>query len=592
MALGSRISKVLPVDHPPHRIVEALSWGLGCAKLFFAALSLTVSAAPVWAQVSAAISGKVEDPSGAGVSGATVTVKSLETAATRAVTTDETGNYRALSLPLGPQVVKAEKEGFKAQVRTGINLSVGQQAVVNLRLEIGDFVQQVTVSEQNSVVNTTTDSVSGIVGERQVKELPLNGRSFDNLITLNPGTINYSSQKSPNTSTSNGNTFSVEGRRTTDNLFLLNGVEYGGSSQLAVTPGGVSGELLGIDAIREFNVLTDTYPAEYGKRAGGQIIVVTQSGTNVLHGSLFEFLRNSVLDARNFFDRTSVPPFRRNQFGGSLGGPIKKNRLFLFGNYEGFRQALSVSSVSVVPDQQAREGYLPNASGVETKVANLDPAILPYLTFWPQLNGPELLANGSPSGMALAYNNPKQSIREDFGTVRADYTPRDQDSFSAAYTIDDGNSLIPLADPLFGSYTTLRMQVASMQETHVLSPDILNTFRTGLSRAAFNLNSSLLASFPSGLSFGLCCKNNSVSETEPTVKLVGRLFSPQSEDFPDELYLPKDIPFRQPPHLAFPDHVQNLVALNRPPGSIERPKPLAGIHPPLDSSMVLFHNIV
>ena len=483
------------------RISRSSGWKQWSLKLFLFAFPIAVSTVPVRAQVTAAISGTVTDPSGAGVSGATVTVKSLETSAIRVVTSDAAGNFRALSLPLGPQEVKAEKQGFQARIRTGINLAVGQHAVVDLRLEVGDFVQQITVSEGNPIVNTTTESISGVVGERQVKELPLNGRSFDNLITLNPGAINYSSQKSPNTSTSNGNTFSVEGRRPTDNLFLLNGIEYTGSSQLAVTPGGVSGELLGIDAIREFNVLTDTYPAEFGKRAGAQVMVVTQSGTNALHGSVFEFLRNSALDARNFFDQASVPPFRRNQFGGALGGPIKKNKLFLFGNYEGFRQALAVSNVSVVPDQKARQGFLPNASGVETPVPNLNPAILPYMTLWPEPNGRELLANGLPSGMALALNNPKQSIREDFGTVRADYTPRDGDAVSAAYTIDDGNSLIPLADPLFGSYTTLRMQVASLQEMHVVSPNILNTFLVGFSRAAFNLDSSLLASFPSDLSF-------------------------------------------------------------------------------------------
>src|SRR5205823_10593569 len=168
----------------------------------------------------------------------------------------------------------------------------GQEAVVNLRLEVGEIAQEVTVSDEIPVVNATTSSVSGMVGEREVKDLPLNGRSFDNLITLNPGAINYG-LKSANTSTSNGNTFSVAGRRPMDNLFLLNGVEYTGSSQLAITPGGASGELLGIDAIREFNVLTDTYSALYGKRAGGQVSVVTQSGTNSVHGSLFEFLRNS-----------------------------------------------------------------------------------------------------------------------------------------------------------------------------------------------------------------------------------------------------------------------------------------------------------
>ena len=181
------------------------------------------------------------------------------------------------------------------------------------------------------MVNTTTASVSGLVGEREVKDLPLNGRSFDNLMTLNPGVINYS-LKSADTSTSNGNTFSVAGRRPMDNLVLLNGIEYTGSSQLAITPGGVSGYLLGIDAVREFNVQTDTYGAEYGKRSGAQVSVVTQSGTNALHGTLFEFLRNSAVDSRSVFAQTSfAPPFRQNQFGGALGGPLKKNRLFLFG---------------------------------------------------------------------------------------------------------------------------------------------------------------------------------------------------------------------------------------------------------------------
>ncbi len=465
-------------------------------------LGLLILFAPAeWAQVAAAISGKVVDASGQPVGGATVTVKSLEISATRVVTTGDSGDFRVSLLPLGQQEVRAEKKGFSAVIRTGIDLKVGQEAVVDLRLEVGELVQQVTVSEEARVVNTTTALVSGVVGERELKELPLNGRSFDNLITLNPGTINYSAMKSAQTSTSNGNTFSVAGRRTLENLFLLNGIEYTGSSQLAVTPGGVSGELLGIDAVREFNVLTDTYSAEYGKRAGAQVLVVTQSGSNTLHGSIFEFLRNSALDARNFFDQLTVPPFRRNQFGGAAGGPLKKNRLFLFGDYEGFRQALAVSNTSVVPDQQARLGNLPNAAGVEAPVANLNMSMLKYMPFWPQPNGPELLANGLPSGSALAYYNPKQSIREDFGTLRTDYVIRDRDTLSAAYTIDDGNSVIPLTDPLFGSAVTLRSQVASLQETHIVSPQILNTFSAGFSRAAFGYDSLPLASFPHSLDF-------------------------------------------------------------------------------------------
>ena len=400
--------------------------------------------------------------------------------------------------------MRVEKKGFKATVRTGIDLEVGQQVTVNLRLELGDVVQQVVVSGEAPIVNTTTASISGMVGEPEVKDLPLNGRSFDNLITLNPGTINYSALKSAQTSTSNGNTFSVAGRRTSENLFLFNGIEYTGSSQLAITPGGVSGELLGIDAIREFNVLTDTYSAQYGKRAGAQVSVVTQSGTNVLHGTVFEFLRNSALDARSYFAQGANPPFRQNQFGASAGGPPKKDRVFLFGNYEGFRQSLTVSSVAVVPDAQARQGFLPSATtGVYNKVANLNPAMLQYMSFWPQPNGAELRVptTGFPSGTVFSFNNPTQTVREDFGTLRADYNLSGRDTISGAYTIDDGNSLVPLADPLFASYSTLRMQVASVQETHIFSPNVLNTFRLGFSRAGFNLDSSLLASFPANLDF-------------------------------------------------------------------------------------------
>ena len=446
----------------------------------------------VFAQVSAAISGRVEDPAGAGVETATVTVKSLETGAVRTTTTDSMGNFQVLSLPLGAQEVKAEKQGFKAVLRTGVTLEVGQDAVVNLHLEVGDLAQAVTISEEVPVVNTTTSQVSGLVDEREVKDLPLNGRSFDNLITLNPGAISYG-LKSANTSTSNGNTFSVAGRRPMDNLFLLNGVEYTGSSQLAITPGGVSGELLGIDAIREFNVLTDTYDAQYGKRAGAQVSIVTQSGTNVLHGSAFEFLRNSDLDARNFYDQGSIPAFRRNQFGGALGGPVKKDRWFLFGNYEGFRQALAISNVTVVPDNQARVGQLPNVT--------LNPGMLKYMAMWPAVNGPELLSNGVASGTALSYNHPGENIHENFGTLRSDYILGARDSLSAAYTIDDGNSLIPLADPLFGSTSLLRNQVVSAQETHVFSPNVINTFTAGFSRAGYNLLPVSLTTFDPSLSF-------------------------------------------------------------------------------------------
>jgi hypothetical protein len=482
-----------------------------CCVLVAGSFALALMPATGHAQVTASIIGTVQDPSGAVVSGAQITVESRETGAKRSVKTDESGMYHVISLPLGRESVKAEKQGFQASVRT-VNLQVGQEAVVDLRLEIQGAIVDIDVSDDAPVVNTTTSPVSGIVNERQIKELPLNGRSFDNLITLNPGAINYT-LKSANTSTSNGNTFSVAGRRTSENLVLLNGVEYMGSSQLAVTPGGTSGDLLGIDGIREFNVLTDTYSAEYGKRAGAQVSAVTQSGTNQFHGTIFEFLRNSALDSPGPFDNGNVSPLRRNQFGAAAGGPLKKDRLFLFGNYEGFRQSLNITSVSVVPDANARIGKLPNScTGVPTNVANANATMEQYASlFWPAPNGPELTVPASgtgctntspvPSGTAKAFYNPNAHIREDFGTMRADYQIATKDSLSTAYTIDDGTSLIPLADPLFASFTPLRMQVLSVAETHVFSSTVLNAATVGFSRASFALDSVPLTSIPANLNF-------------------------------------------------------------------------------------------
>ncbi|HEY2384605.1 MAG TPA: carboxypeptidase-like regulatory domain-containing protein [Terriglobia bacterium] len=489
-------------------------WVGGWIGVLVGIVFLAGSLQPASAQVTADIAGRVDDATGAAVSGAIVTVKSLETGAVRTATTDENGNFHLLALPLGAQEVRAEKPGFRAAVRTGISLVVGQEAIVNLRLDVGQVAQEVTVSSETSLVDTTTASVSGVVGEREIKELPLNGRSFDSLITLSPGSINYT-YKSPGTVTSSGFTFSVDGRRPLDNIFLMNGIEYTGSSQLAVTPGGVSGYLLGIDAVREFNVQSGTYSAEYGKRAGSQVTVVTQSGTNQFHGSVFEFLRNSALDARTIFDinpaggQSSPAPFRRNQFGGSVGGPIQKDRAFFFGNYEGFRHRLGIGSVAVVPDDQARTGKVPNAAtGVYSTVANLNPAMLNFFQLWPQANGPEIFvpsttagAAAVPSGSAYAYNSPKQSINEDFGTWKTDYNLRTADALSASYTIDTGSNLSPLADPLFANNLALRSQVASIRETHIFSPLVLNTLSTGYSRASFALGSSLLASFPASLAF-------------------------------------------------------------------------------------------
>src|SRR5207249_1088414 len=277
------------------------------AHTLAALLWISFAVGTINAQVTATVSGRVEDSSGAAVPGASVTVTSLETGAGRTATTNEMGTYRVLSLPVGRYEVKAELAGFKSALQTGVNLAVGEEAVVNLKLEVGAAQELVTVTGEAPLVNTTTASVSGLVGEREVKDLPLNGRSFDNLITLNPGAVLYNFKAGASVGSGEGAYFTVAGRRPSDNVFVPNRNEYTGSSNIGITPGGVSGQLLGIDAVRELNVLGDTYSAEYGKRAGGQVSVLTQSGSNQLHGAGSESLRNSALDARKFFDQKAQP---------------------------------------------------------------------------------------------------------------------------------------------------------------------------------------------------------------------------------------------------------------------------------------------
>jgi hypothetical protein len=432
--------------------------------------------------VGATLSGTVRDATGAALSGATVTVKQLETGASRTLVTGADGRYAAPSVPVGNYTVTAAHDGFAAQERTGISLAVAQSLVVDFQLGVDSVRTDVVVQAEETGVNTTSQQTSGLIDERAVKELPLNGRSYDELLTLNPATVNYTGERSGGIGSSNssvGNMFSVSGRRPQDNLFLLNGIEYTGASLINVTPGGTSGQLLGVDAVREFNVVTDTYGASYGKRDGAQVSIVTTSGTNQLHGTAFEFLRNSALDARNYFDAGSIPEFQRNQFGGSFGGPVKKDKLFLFGNYEGFRQNWGLSAVTLVPDNEARQGYLPNAAGVEQYVG-VNAAVTPLLNLWPAQNGPEL-----GSGIAEAFSHPPQHIQEDFGTTRFDDNVGSKDLLFAVYTVDDSRAHTPSANPLSLVDEGLREQVASVQEQHVFSPSLLNTARFGYSRASY-----------------------------------------------------------------------------------------------------------
>jgi hypothetical protein len=467
----------------PHRIL-----------LFAATLAIAwlYAALPAHAQADASISGLVRDASGAGIEAGIVHIKNLETGSQRNLQTDSAGRFYAPSLAVGSYEVNVDKPGFRPERRSGVVLVVGQHEELELTLQVGDFHQTVEVNANPDQLSATTEDTSGLVGERQVKDLPLNGRSYDQLLTLNPGTINYTSQRAGSTGTSNselGNMFSVSGHRPQENLFLLNGVEYTGASEISNTPGGVSGQLLGVDAVREFAVVKDTYGAEYGKRPGAQVSIVTAGGSNQFHGTAYEFVRNSAMDARNFFDLPNIPHFERNDFGGSLGGPIRADKTFFFANYEGYRQTLGLSDVTLVPDAASR------AAAVAS--------VQPLLALWPVANGPEIRTSaGAPSGIATAYSSPIQNVREDFGTARLDQIFSSQDSLAGVYTVDDSWAHSPSTNPYSFDTITLRAQVASLSETHVFSSSLVNKAVFGYSRGAFYFNSGTTVDLPGWIHAG------------------------------------------------------------------------------------------
>jgi carboxypeptidase family protein len=456
----------------------------------FRLFGLLLCAGSLFGQVSAELAGTVTDQSGALVSQAAVTARNTDTGAVRSALSDSAGRYQLPSLPPGQYEIRAAKPGFADAIRTGVRLAVGQQATVDLRLPLGASAEQITVNADAPLVNAAATDISGLVGERQVKDLPLNGRSYDELLTLNPGVVNFTWEKTGGIGVSNstvGNNFAVSGNRPQQNLFLLNGIEFTGAAENNMQPGGTSQQLLGVDAVREFNVLRDNYAAEFGKRPGAQVLIVTQSGTNLLHGSLYEYLRNNVFDARNFFDGGSVPGFARNQFGGSVGGPIRAGRTFAFANYEGFRQRLHQTGVDLVPDSSARSGYLP-CKLVSPAPSPCPASGLAFVGVSPLINAWAAPSPGAPDfgGISEALNNPLQSIRDDFGTARVDQIFSPRDSLAAVYTIDDSDDFTPTSTNLYSTdVESLREQVASVEETHVFSPALLNTARIGYSRAAY-----------------------------------------------------------------------------------------------------------
>jgi hypothetical protein len=432
------------------------------------------------------ISGTVSDPTGAVMPGVAISIRNVETGLSRSGTSEADGSYRFSAVPVGPYEVRAEHPGFQRILSTGVTVTVGQEAVLRLSLQVGAVEQTVSVTADAPMIETTTATVSGIVAENQVRELPLNARNLLDLASLFPG---VTVAKTSNASSVWGYStrLTIVGTRSQSNLFQLDGQDisnHGGSS------GGAAGIMMGVETVREFSLVTNAYSAEYGKHSGGVFNALTKSGTNAFHGSVFEQLRNGKLDAPkwedNAFRNGRKPPFKRNQYGFGFGGPIRTDHTFFFGSYEALRERLGITQNYNVPDAGVRRGLLPNAATGQVETIQVNPAVQPYLDNWPLPNG-RIFSDGRGE-FSRSQSIPTD---EDFVSVRVDHTVSASDSLFGRYTFDEATRLGTQA--FNGALTArTRSQYPSIGETHIFSPALINT--VGLS-----FNRSLVAEVPTSL---------------------------------------------------------------------------------------------
>jgi len=431
------------------------------------------------AQVAGArIAGTVADGTGAVIAGAQVTVKNTANGLGRELITNESGYYSAPNLPPGRYTVTVSARGFKSEVRSGITVTVGADLAANSTLEIGNSSETIDVRGEPPAVETNNATLSAIVNGQTVRELPLNGRDWTQLAALEPGVAQIRTQDIPANFVLRGNRglgtqMTVSGGRPQQNNYRIDGISINDYSNGG--PGSAVGIDLGVDAIQEFSVITGNAPADYGKTSAGVINAVTRQGTNTVHGSIYEFLRNSALDARNFFDPATIPPFRRNQFGAALGAPIRKGRTFFFVDYEGLRQDQSVTQLAVVPTQAARSGLL--AAGPVT----VNPLVKPYLAIYP-------LPTTNIRGDTGASTSISQQIgNENFFITRIDHNFSPTDQLHGTYMFDDGSLTSPDLFQTVVSGTLTRRQLATAEYTKILTPAYLNAFRVGFSRVSADI---------------------------------------------------------------------------------------------------------
>jgi hypothetical protein len=430
------------------------------------ALGVTAAAR---AQTSATLTGTVVDGSGGALPDARIAVRQIETGLARQAVTGMDGRFVVAALPVGEYVVRVERSGFRPLVRQGVALAVAETLSLTLVMELGAVEEVLTVSGAGSSVNTQTPELSFLVGAHAIESLPLNGRNYTDLALLQPGVLPYPSRDGGSV-VAHGLGTSVNGQDYRSNVYLLDGTLQNDFTNGPA--GSAAGTALGMESIREFRVESNAYSAEFGRNYGGQIAALTKSGTNTVRGSAYEFLRDDALDAPNYFDVAGTPSFSRKQYGGAAGGPIRRDRLFFFGSYEGLREDLGRTISSFVPDDNARRGILPDGS------VTIAGAVAPYLAAIPRANRPAI--GGGLATHTFAFN---QSLNEDFFQARVDYQARDGvHQFFARYTFDDALQQLPTDYEPFPRAFLSTNQFFTAEYRNVRSDRTLQTLRFGHSR--------------------------------------------------------------------------------------------------------------
>jgi hypothetical protein len=428
-----------------------------------------ISALPARAQLAGAnLSGIVMDRSGGTVPNAIVSIKNVATGVIREVQSNSDGLYSAPNLSPGNYEIEVTSKGFSRAVVKDVTLTVGSERALNLTLKVGEINVRVEVTSTPTTVETSSSTLGATVEQKTIVDLPLNGRDWTLLATLQPGVIAVRAQATTEKSANRGNRgfgnqLADSGHRPYENAYRVDGININDYTNGA--PGSVLGVTLGVDAIQEFNVVTTNYTAEYGRTSGAVVNSVTKSGTNNFHGSAYFFDRDKIFDARNYFDPATKPPFHRIQFGASAGAPIIKDRTFIFGDYEGIRESRSLSFSNIVPSQMARDSAV-------------DPAIKAALALWALPNA-GLLGNGD-TGVFLTSG--LKISNENYFTVRADHHISANDSVNVSYFFDTAPQLIPDSLNNIINQVFARRQMVGISETHILGPSLVNIFRVGFSR--------------------------------------------------------------------------------------------------------------